>query len=516
MTKYRSGVFAESCHRFHLQIFPHLGRYGAALFSDVIRGSEDGVSKRHANTATVKERSTSHLVEPSTASVFAAHLETIVAAIRPYLPLVHGAMSIVFLALIIGPVLMPASELTRALGAWARWLIWTLWFPLVFLSVLVTGRLWCGALCPMGAASEWMNRVGRKLPIPSWLRWEGTPILSFLLVTIFGQTLGVRDYSSAIFEVFGLTLLAALVIGFLYGQGRSKRAWCRHACPIGLLLGVFSRLGAVDLVPKRAKTGGDAYDTRGLCPTMIDLRRKTESRHCVMCARCVNPLKSGGLAVGLRVPGEEVANISHHHPSMSEIWFLFLGTGVALGGFLWLALPQYQSLRMAFAYWAIGNGYTWLGEPGPSWLMVFHPEAREVFVWLDFFLISGWMVAVMLASAGVLAALHAAGAWIAGRLGAAGSFRGRFVALSYQVAPPAMVSLLLGLGGNLFNLGPADAIVPLKVMALVAAIFWSLVLSRRILSGMGLVGWCRTVAMLPSFAAGLFVAAAWWPAIVGI
>jgi polyferredoxin len=314
------------------------------------------------------------------------------------------------------------------MGETTRFLIWTLWFPLVFLSVLVTGRSWCGVLCPMGAASEWMNGIGLKRPAPAWLRWEGTPIATFVIVTILGQTVGVRDYPSAILEVFGVTLLAALAIGYVYGQGQRKRAWCRHACPIGLLLGVFSRLGPVDLVPKRPEPGGDAYDARGLCPTMIDLRRKTESRHCVMCARCVSPQKAGGLALRLRIPGTELAEIARHHPAMSEIWFLFLGTGIALGGFLWLALPQYQTLRTALVMWAIDSGRTWLGEAGPSWLMVVHPEAREVFVWLDFLLIAGWVLAIMLTLAGVLASLYAAAAWLAGRVGATGDFCSRFVA----------------------------------------------------------------------------------------
>ena len=270
-------------------------------------------------------------------------IEEVAVALRPYLPFVHIAMALAFVVLIAAPVVLPASEITREMGQTARFLIWTLWFPLVFLSVLVTGRLWCGVLCPMGAASEWMNGIGLKRKVPAWLRWEGTPIASFLIVTILGQTVGVRDYPSAILEVFGVTLLAALAIGYFYGQGQRKRAWCRHACPIGLLLGVFSRLGPVDLVPKRPETGGDAYDSRGLCPTMIDLRRKTESRHCVMCARCVSPQKSGGLALRLRTPGAEIAEIGRHHPAASEVWFLFLGTGVSLGGFLWLVLPQYQS-----------------------------------------------------------------------------------------------------------------------------------------------------------------------------
>ncbi len=449
------------------------------------------------------------------AALLARRIERAAVAVRPVLPFVHAAMFLGFAVMIVGPVVLPASETARQLGEVARFLIWTLWFPLVFLSVLVTGRSWCGVLCPMGAASEWMNRIGRKRAVPAWLRWEGTPIASFLIVTILGQTVGVRDYPSAILEVFGATLLAALAVGYFYGQGQKKRAWCRHACPIGLLLGVFSRLGAVDLVPKRPEGGGDAYDTRGLCPTMIDLRRKTESRHCVMCARCVAPDKPGALELRLRAPGAEVADIQRHHPAASEIWFLFLGTGVALGGFLWLVLPQYQDLRLALVTWAIDAGYNWLGEPGPSWLMVVHPEARETFVWLDFFLISGWMIGVMAALTGVLAALQAAGAWIAGRLGAAGSFRDRFVALSYQVAPAAMISLLLGLGIDLFKLVPADAAVAVKIAALAIAVVWGVLLGRRILGNMGVAGGRAALALVPGLAGGLVIAAAWWPAVVG-
>jgi hypothetical protein len=445
----------------------------------------------------------------------AARIEALAVRLRPWLPGVHLVMLAAFLCLILGPVLLPASRLTQQLGATANWLIWGLWFPLVFLSVLVAGRAWCGILCPMGAASQWMNRLGPKRPVPGWLRWEGTPIVSFVLVTVLGQTVGVRDYPDALLEVFGGTLLAALTIGFLYGRGRRKRAWCRHACPIGLLLGVFSRLGIADLVPKRLRGGGDAYVEKGLCPTMIDINRKTESRHCIMCMRCVHPGRQGGLGLRLRAPGEEVAAIERHHPAASELWFLLLGTGVALGAFLWLVLPQYHWLRQAFGVWAIDHGWDWIGSPGPAFLMVVHPEAREVFVWLDFLLIVGWMLAVMGVFAAALAALNAVGAWTAGLLGARGEPRQRFLTLGYQFAPVAMISLLMGLGTELFALLPAREAVPLKAALLVMAVVWGLRLGWRILAAQGLAGWRASLALVPGLAGSLAVAAAWWPALGG-
>ncbi|MDH3234414.1 MAG: 4Fe-4S binding protein, partial [Alphaproteobacteria bacterium] len=388
----------------------------------------------------------------------------------------------------------------------------------VFLSVLFSGRSWCGLMCPMGAASEWANRLGPQRVIPRWVRWEGTPIVSIILVTIFGQTLGVRDHPEAIALVFGGTLLAAIALGFLYG--RRKRAWCRHMCPIGLLLGVFSRLGAVQFAPKAPRPGGDGYTELGACPTMIDIPRKTESRHCIECFRCVSPPARGGLYLRLRRPGAEVEAIRAHNPRLAEVWFLLLGTGAALGGFLWLVLPLYERLRQSIGEWFIVRGWSFIGEAGPWWLMSVHPERREVFNWLDFMMIVGFMSACMVAVAAALALTTAVAAWLSGRFGGDRDFRARFVELGYQYAPVAMVSLLLGLGGALFEpvaaLAGAHAAGLLKGAILIAGLVWSAHIGRRILARQGLAGGGAFAALVPGLLGSALVGLAWWPAVVGL
>ena len=179
---------------------------------------------------------------------------------RERLVWLHAAMFVAFLAIIAFPLFLPeppesATPLTHY-TTFANYLLWGIWFPLVFLSVIFTGRSWCGVFCPMGAASEWCNKVGLQRRIPAWMRWEGTPAVSFILVTILGQTLGVRDHPEAAAEVFGGTMAAAMLVGFLYG--RKKRAWCRHLCPIGRVLGLYSRLGPVNFEPQVRTPGIDA------------------------------------------------------------------------------------------------------------------------------------------------------------------------------------------------------------------------------------------------------------------
>ncbi len=452
-----------------------------------------------------------------------AGLETFFVRIRGQLIWLHGVMFVGFLALILVPLVLPDPPEDAALFGHfttaANYILWGLWFPLVFVSVIVAGRSWCGLLCPMGAASEWANRHGLKRAIPRWLRWPGTPVVSFLIITVLGQTLGVRDHPEAVAEVFGGTLVAAILIGYVYG--RYKRAWCRHMCPIGLLLGVFSRLGAVQFAPKLHQPGGDAYSEKGICPTMIDINRKRESRHCIACFRCVHPQARGGLSLRLRHAGAEVEAIRDHHPNAAEVWFLFLGTGIAVGGFLWLVLPFYQELRLALGEWLIGRGWDWIGNAGPWWLMSVHPERREVFNWLDFTTIVGFMFAVMALLALALVSVTLAAAWLAGKAGADRSLGARFLELAYQYAPVAMVSLLIGLGGELFDslrlVGlQADAIGSVKGGLFLAGLLWSLYLGERILARQGVAASRRGLPLLPGTLGSVLVGLAWWPAIFGI
>ncbi len=455
------------------------------------------------------------MVEKKVEAFFVAH--------RKKLIWLHALMFCFFVALLVIPLFLPdpAEDATPLsdFTSFANYIMWGLWFPLVFLSVIFTGRSWCGIFCPMGAASEWANKIGLKREIPAWIRWEGTPIISFLLVTIWGQTIGVRDHAESLAIVFGSTMIAAIVIGYVYG--RNKRAWCRHMCPIGLLLGIFSRIGAVEFIPKlkKQKKLKQRWTEKTACPTMIDLNSKDESRHCIECFRCVNPKAKGGLSLKLRMPGAEIENISKSNPNMAEIAFFFLGIGVALGGFLWLVLPEYQALRQAFGTWLVNNEYFSMLEPGPNWLMVVYPERREVFYWMDFTLIVSFMLGFMFVLASILSITTALSSWMSQKFSASHiNFKQRFIELGYQYAPIAMVSLIIGLGAKLFELFTytgltMEHIAYIKIALFTMSLFWSMRLSYKILEAQGVTLNYRWLPMLPGIVGSCIVGLFWWPAL---
>ena len=74
-----------------------------------------------------------------------------------YINIVHSVMFVFFVTLLFLPLFISApSEQDTPLShftVFSHYLLWGVWFPLVFVSVIFTGRSWCGLLCPMGAAS---------------------------------------------------------------------------------------------------------------------------------------------------------------------------------------------------------------------------------------------------------------------------------------------------------------------------------------------------------------------------
>ncbi len=450
-------------------------------------------------------------------------LHPVLLRLRPHLAKLQVGLLLLFLLLVLLPLGLdePAEQerVTSHFTLLANYLIWGLWFPLLLVSVIATGRSWCGLFCPMGSASEWVNRLGLRRPVPPWLRWSSLPLLSFTLVTLLGQTLGVRDHPEAIAGVFGGTLLCALGIGFVYG--RRQRVWCRHLCPVGPLLGVLSRLGAVVFQPTLPLPGADRIREGSLCPTGIDLRRKRSSRHCIECLRCLHDDPRRGLIrVELRPPGREVASIQRHSPDAAEVGFLFLGTGLALGGFLWLSSPLFVALRQTLGDWVIDRGWYGLAAPGPAWLMSVHPGRREVFSWIDFLAINGFMLGCAVVLGLVLWGCARGSAALALRGGVERKAGELAVCLGYQYAPVALVSLVVGLGAELFSplalIGlSASAIATLKFSCYLAGAVWSIHLGRQILRETGIRGRPLWLAQVPGALGVLLVGAGWYPALFG-
>lgn len=384
------------------------------------------------------------------AGPIALRIERLLHLMEPHLVKLQVLMLVLFLIVLLAPLMLGDKAVGSSgpfadIGAISSLLLWGVWLPLVLVTAVLAGRAWCGLLCPMGAASEWMSRIGLQRPTPNWLKWSGLPLASFLVVSVLNEATGADDNPLALAILFGSLFFAAITVGFLFG--RNKRAWCRHACPVGLTLGMSARLSAVTLQPKTPRPDGERYSEKTVCPTMIDLKRKTESRHCLVCAKCVAPQARGGLSVAFRRLGSEIRAVASANPSLVEVLFLFSAIGIATGVML-EDLPGAEEWIMGVL--GLGDG-------------LFATAAY-------FAIVTAATVAVLSATA-VLAALGMAAARPGRR------WQAWFYRFGYAIAPLSLAALIFCMCAVAFEalaaLGvPAGAILAIKGVILLAALAW--------------------------------------------
>ncbi|HEY90707.1 MAG TPA: 4Fe-4S binding protein [Dehalococcoidia bacterium] len=155
--------------------------------------------------------------------------------------------------------------------------------------VFISGRAFCGYVCPIGALQELLYRIpSRKLRIGN----KAVPIgfhYMFLVVFVISaltlsigllKYLGVRDFfylntASVFFYVF---LGISVVSVFVY------RPFCRLTCPYGALLSLAGIRSRYSL--KRNENCIDCGKCEKVCPTH-EAGRKDLKQECYLCQRCI-------------------------------------------------------------------------------------------------------------------------------------------------------------------------------------------------------------------------------------
>lgn len=439
------------------------------------------------------------------------------------MPSIHATMISLYLVLLIVPPLLP----TPPEGAtpfnnfvlFSNFVFFSIWWPFVLLTMLLLGRAWCGFFCPEGALSGYVSKYGGNRPVPKWMTFGGIPLLAFVGITVFGQLVGVDDYPASQLEVLGGSTVLALVFALIY----TKRGWvwCRYLCPVSLLFGVFSRLGALHFkvdhgALARYDATHDSPEKKEPCPVFIYLPKLTTNRYCLMCFRCAD--WRGAIHLRLRKPGEEVVNINQREPLFWETVFLFGAIGLALGVFHWQVAPFFKEVyRQALGEWLWAKGFTFIMNSGPWYVMSNHPELGEVFNWLDFFAISSFILLAVGLSIGVLSGLTMFSGHLIRKYSPEGiTYKEVYTRLGYLYTPVSLFSLFLGLSMPTFSYlasrGMSRALISdIRAGILSLGAVWSFYLCHKIIALQGVKGRrIMALAVLPNIAGILTVVFGWF------
>ncbi len=254
----------------------------------------------------------------------------------------------------------------------------------IVLLTLVFGRAWCGWLCPLGTVLDIFTPQRKLQPIfkePARLRsikyalllitviaalFTNLTLLIFDPLTILFRTLTVavwpaidrilsavetalynapllQDPINAFDKVARPALLpdtplyyrdaalfAAFFIGLIALNWLAARFWCRYLCPLGGLLGLFSKVSLVRReVVASACTGCDACAR--LCPTgTIQLGKNgaSDPSECTMCLECLRACPRGGETFK---PVLKPAKLQPYDPSRRQVLASIGAAAVGVG-----------------------------------------------------------------------------------------------------------------------------------------------------------------------------------------
>ena len=184
----------------------------------------------------------------------------------------------------------------------------------ILLAVLamsaVLAKSFCSHLCPVGALSEWLGRLGVRLLGRNWQppRWLDLPLrsLRYLVLAFFVWATWVAmdvaavrgfldspynrvaDLKMLLFFAQPSRLTIAVLGVLVVGSVLLRDLWCRYLCPYGALLGPLGRLAPLK-VTRDAGTCTDCKLCTKACPARLPVHAMTRiaSVECTSCLDCV-------------------------------------------------------------------------------------------------------------------------------------------------------------------------------------------------------------------------------------
>ena len=177
----------------------------------------------------------------------------------------------------------------------ANLIVWSYWWPLIILATIFLSRVWC-TVCPIELVTSLASKVGLKRRPPAFLRSGWVMVIFYTLIIFIGiHTLSIHrvPYRMAIYML--VLFATAIATGLLF----SRNTFCAHVCPVGHLLGVYSRLapmgwGVADnsicssCRDRSCVSKKTAYEFQGRsCGVGLKTFSLDDNTDCILCGQCL-------------------------------------------------------------------------------------------------------------------------------------------------------------------------------------------------------------------------------------
>ena len=187
---------------------------------------------------------------------------------------------------------------------------WSLWWPLVIISTVLFGRVWC-QVCPMELVNSLAAKIGLKRKPAAFLTsgW-GVTIFYSLALLGFIRTFWAHRFPERMAVFFIFLFGAALVTGLIY----EKRSFCSFLCPVGRLLGLYACCSPLEwrVRDRNVCDGCRSKDcfapkyayrmTSRSCASGLYVPSLTDNQDCLICTDCRTVCPNDNLRFSLRRP----------------------------------------------------------------------------------------------------------------------------------------------------------------------------------------------------------------------
>lgn len=246
----------------------------------------------------------------------------------PFYPSVFLLASLVIFSLVVYTGLFGT---VRPAYNFATTLTWNIWWPLLPISLLLLGRVWC-AICPIVPVMSLVQWISRPRALPGrflkrygiWLMGSG-----FVFLTLADRLWRITSSPKAT----AILLLFLALVGAILAAVYTGRAFCRFVCPIGALTGLYAMTSVVGLRSRGlANCQGCAKECfRGShahagCPLYQYVKTMDSNRNCNLCAECLKSCPQDSVKLELGVPGKDLWRL--RSPIVGEALLVILLVGM--------------------------------------------------------------------------------------------------------------------------------------------------------------------------------------------
>lgn len=170
--------------------------------------------------------------------------------------------------------------------------------------LIVTGATFCGWICPLGAVQEWIGKLGKrifksrynKVPVKldRVLRFLKYVILTFVIVQTARTGKLMFASIDPYYNLFNIWTDEIAITGYitvfltLFLSLFVERPYCRYACPLGAINGLFNSISIFG-IKRRKDTCINCSLCDKACPVGIVVSKSNaiNSPQCIRCLKCV-------------------------------------------------------------------------------------------------------------------------------------------------------------------------------------------------------------------------------------